>query len=76
MECHGTQFAKLYFYRGLADPEVLDTSELKFGHDITSVLTAYIIVNKLLHLSWLRIVDLDNENPVYLLESNKTICFS
>lgn len=58
-----------YFYRGMADPEYLDTSRLKFGQDVTEMIfSPYHLkeAHAAQHPSWPVLVNLAADNPVYL----------
>ena len=63
---------KLYFYRGLADPQVLDMSKLEFGADVTDVVKAAdpgsILIPKIS-----RLVDLEEGNNVILPYTNQVV---
>ncbi|CAG1991636.1 unnamed protein product [Fusarium graminearum] len=56
---------KFYFYRGLANPKVLDTSKLEFGADVTDVIKTANI-SSLLVGNILRLFNLDEDNSVVL----------
>ena len=63
---------KLFFYRGLANPEVLDMSKLEFGADVTDT------VKSVFHSSLLlpkipRLVDLEEGNSVILPYTNQVV---
>lgn len=57
---------KFYFYRGLANPTVLDTSSYKFGQDVTEIINEVSKKSLFQDVVWPTIVDLLQENPVYL----------
>jgi hypothetical protein len=63
---------KLYFYRGLANPKVLDTSKLEFGADVTEVLKAANLPS-LLVANISRLFNLDEDNSVVLPYTSQII---
>jgi hypothetical protein len=65
----GTQY---FFYRGIANAKYMDTSNLKFGQDITDLL-AQITAEELMDPNWPRLVNLDEENCVYMPKINQTV---
>ncbi|KAJ4129228.1 hypothetical protein NW768_007763 [Fusarium equiseti] len=63
---------KFYFYRGLADPKVLDTSKLGFGADVTDVIKAADLASILIpKIS--RLVDLEEDNDVILPYTSQVV---
>ncbi|CAG7564469.1 unnamed protein product [Fusarium equiseti] len=63
---------KLYFYRGLADPKILDTSKLEFGTDVTDAVKSADIASILLpKIS--RLIDLEEGNNVILPYTSQVV---
>jgi hypothetical protein len=56
---------KFYFYRGLADPKILDTAKLEFGADVTDTLKSANL-SSLLIPKISRLVNLEEDNNVVL----------
>ncbi|KAF4435133.1 hypothetical protein FACUT_7391 [Fusarium acutatum] len=63
---------KLYFYRGLANHKILDTTKLNFGADITNVITSN-SVESLLAPKIPRLVNLSDANTIYLPYSARVV---
>lgn len=66
--------ARYFFYRGLADPQVLDTSNLNFGQDVTRIISdnGLIKMAEQTYLpSWPRLVDLAQNNLIHLPMANR-----
>ena len=69
--------SKYYFYRGMANHQYIDPSEFKFGLDVTELISSgEISAEKLFHPSWPRLVDLSQDNPIYLPKSGQTLQLS
>lgn len=67
---------KYYFYRGIANPRLVDASSWKFGQDVTDIVLTHGLVKlaELVHLqSWPRLVDLATENLVHLPKLNQML---
>lgn len=68
--------AKYFFYRGIANPEHLDASKLRFGQDVSGLISTYGLMKlaELVHLqSWPRLVDLAEANSVHLPKLNQRL---
>ncbi|KAF5543072.1 hypothetical protein FPHYL_11363 [Fusarium phyllophilum] len=63
---------KFYFYRGLANHQILDTTKLSFGADITDVITSNSI-ESLLAPKIPRLVNLSDANTIYLPYSAQVV---
>ncbi|KAF5576137.1 hypothetical protein FPCIR_12766 [Fusarium pseudocircinatum] len=63
---------KFYFYRGLANHKILDTTKLNFGADITDVITSN-SVESLLSPKISRLVNLSDANTIYLPYSAQVV---
>ncbi|GKU21814.1 unnamed protein product [Fusarium langsethiae] len=63
---------KLYFYRGLANPKVLDTSKLEFGADVTEILKAANLPS-LLVANISRLFNLEEDNSIVLPYTSQII---
>ncbi|XEU96134.1 hypothetical protein FSHL1_001419 [Fusarium sambucinum] len=63
---------KFYFYRGLANPKVLDTSKLEFGVDITDIIKGADL-SALLVANLSRLLDLEKDNSVVLPYSSQVV---
>ncbi|KAF5694481.1 hypothetical protein FDENT_1093 [Fusarium denticulatum] len=63
---------KFYFYRGLANHKILDTTKLNFGADITDVITSN-SVESLLAPKIPRLVNLSDANTIYLPYSAQVV---
>ncbi|KLO92148.1 Uncharacterized protein LW93_7777 [Fusarium fujikuroi] len=63
---------KFYFYRGLANHKILDTTKLNFGADITDAITSN-SVESLLAPNIPRLVNLGDENTIYLPYSAQVV---
>ncbi|KAF5617587.1 uncharacterized protein FTJAE_12605 [Fusarium tjaetaba] len=63
---------KFYFYRGLANYKILDTTKLNFGADITDVITSN-SVGALLAPKIPRLVNLSDANTIYLPYSAQVV---
>ncbi|KAG8666600.1 hypothetical protein FPOAC2_11717 [Fusarium poae] len=63
---------KFYFYRGLANPKVLDTSKIEFGADVTDILKAA-DPSSLLVANISRLFDLEKDNSVVLPYTSQVI---
>ncbi|CVL06197.1 uncharacterized protein FMAN_03828 [Fusarium mangiferae] len=63
---------KFYFYRGLANHKILDTTKLNFGADITDFITSN-SVESLLAPNIPRIVNLSDDNTIYLPYSAQVV---
>ncbi|KAF5618652.1 hypothetical protein F52700_12172 [Fusarium sp. NRRL 52700] len=63
---------KFYFYRGLANHKILDTTKLKFGADITDIITSN-SVDSLLAPKIPRLVNLSDANTIYLPYSAQVV---
>ncbi|KAI1029459.1 hypothetical protein LB504_010746 [Fusarium proliferatum] len=63
---------KFYFYRGLANHKVLDTTKLNFGADITETITTN-SVETLLAPNVPRLVNLGDDNTIYLPYSAQVV---
>ncbi|KAH8592190.1 hypothetical protein B0O99DRAFT_663354 [Bisporella sp. PMI_857] len=63
-----------YFYRGISDPKYLDSSSFKFGQDITELINRQdFVVGNLFHPSWPRLINLAQDNPVYMPVTNQSL---
>ncbi|KAF4344546.1 hypothetical protein FBEOM_1514 [Fusarium beomiforme] len=63
---------KFYFYRGLANHKILDTTKLNFGADITEVITSN-SVESLLAPKIPRLVSLSDDNSIVLPYSGQVV---
>lgn len=66
--------AKYYFYRGIANPDAIDTSALMFGQEITDLVLTHglrDLAERVHSRSWSRLVDLAKDNPVHLPRSKQ-----
>ncbi|KAG5774095.1 hypothetical protein H9Q72_000384 [Fusarium xylarioides] len=63
---------RFYFYRGLANHKILDTTKLNFGADITDVITSN-SVESLLAPKIPRLVNLSDSNTIYLPYSAQVV---
>lgn len=61
--------AKYFFYRGIANPDTVDTSAFRFGQEITDLILTHglkELADKVHSRSWPRVVDLAKDNPLHL----------
>ncbi|RKK23230.1 hypothetical protein BFJ66_g15754 [Fusarium oxysporum f. sp. cepae] len=63
---------KFYFYRGLANHKILDTTKLNFGEDITEIIMSN-SVESLLAPKISRLVNLSDSNAIYLPYSAQVV---
>ncbi|KAK2936566.1 hypothetical protein FoTM2_004512 [Fusarium oxysporum f. sp. vasinfectum] len=63
---------KFYFYRGLANHKILDTTKLNFGEDITEIIMSN-SVESLLAPKISRLVNLSDANTIYLPYSAQVV---
>lgn len=63
---------KAYFYRGLANPALLNTSTLAFGADISDIIAEY-CMNGIIDPRATRMINLDEENTVILPTSGQLV---
>ncbi len=63
---------RYYFYRGIANRDCFDTVGIEFGHDVTQLLED-IDFSALLNPRWPRLVNLSEENKVFLPQAKREI---
>lgn len=65
---------KYFFYRGIANPDAVDTSAFEFGQEITDLILTHglkELAERIHSTSWPRLVDLAQDNPVHLPQTNQ-----
>lgn len=65
---------KYFFYRGIANPQLLDVSTFQFGQEVTELVLANGLTKmaeKAQHPSWPRLVDLAQDNTIYSPWANR-----
>lgn len=65
-------YERYYFYRGLANRALVNTSKIKFGADMTSILES-ISIESLLESRVERIITLGDANPIILPSSGQLV---
>jgi hypothetical protein len=63
---------RYYFYRGIANRDCFDTVGMEFGHEVTQLLEATDF-GALMNARWPRLVNLSEENKVFLLKTKLEI---
>lgn len=69
----GTRY---FYYRGIADPDALDTSAFRFGQDITSLILTHglkELAHRIHSSSWPRLINLAKDNPVQLPKMKQSV---